>query len=516
MSSQLPGTQSGALNGTQTSSSARQETQGPDSQITTSLHSRDFTMSNIFAFGAERNGNMADHDVPSWLTDRIINVKVGPEEQCYVVHEKLLTGQSEFFRERIEKGDGEIKLPEEEPRLFGLIVRWLYGTAFLPSGSARTFRFTPPSDDNQYTVRDYLGVYVMGGKFDITGVRNAVIDVLYGYFGEASDTHRAPNMHDVRYVFAHTTPRSPMRRFLIAHALFYLFSRGRRNEPLPQDWDEVLRGNGEVGYELIRMLAEWNWSMGHNAPRMTIKPRVDFHEKIPRQEQNVVKKEDGVEDEMAFRTQTKLLSKMEPGAHFLRLSKLPYTAAFPAAFTASLPGRDHLVSLTFCQPHTIDEPSPSHQITTHNNITAPMSHQPSPFASQLSLRPATPDGSPYYNFSVDSAAQPVVPPGIEDFLQRIRSDPELQAWYPEADMLHGCLEANAGPFFVSSFMRLADRVADDWRVRSRDPSLITAAEELRREFAMQNPYLYAAWRLYPPSQPLHSPPTAATPASPMA
>ncbi|KAL2265340.1 hypothetical protein VTJ83DRAFT_6440 [Remersonia thermophila] len=286
MHSQISGSQSGALNGTQPSLNSRQETQGPD----------------------------------SWLTDRIINVKVGPEEQCYVVHEKLLTGQSEFFRERIEKGEGEINLPDEEPRLFGLIVRWLYGTAFLPSGGARTFRFAPPGDENQYTVRDYLGVYVMGGTFGIIGVRNAVIDVLYGYFGEASDTHRAPNMHDVQYVFAHTTPRSPMRRFLVAHALFYLFSRGRRNEPLPRDWYEVLHGNGEVGYELMRMLAEWNWSMGHNAPRMTIKPRADFHEKIPRQEQGIIKKEDGVDDGLAL-TQAKLVSKtMEPGAQALRRS----------------------------------------------------------------------------------------------------------------------------------------------------------------------------------------------------
>lgn len=142
-----------------------------------------------------------------------------------------------------------------------------------------------------------LGLYVMGGKFGIVGVRNAVIDVLYLYYGEASDDHLSPNLHDVTYIFAHTTPDAPMRRFLIAHALFHLFSRDRRNAPLPQDWVEVLNEQCDVGYEMIKMLSEWNWSMGYNAPRMTIKPRVDFHERLPRPAPaEIIKQEDFDDD----------------------------------------------------------------------------------------------------------------------------------------------------------------------------------------------------------------------------
>jgi hypothetical protein len=121
----------------------------------------------------------------------------------------------------------------------------------------------------------------MGGKFGLPGLRNAVMDVLYSYYGEASDDHRAPNLRDVQYIFEHTGPHAPIRRFLIAHTLFYLFSRGRRGQQLPPDWQEVLRGHGEIGFEIVRMLSEWNWTMGLNAPRMSIKPRVDFHEKVP-------------------------------------------------------------------------------------------------------------------------------------------------------------------------------------------------------------------------------------------
>ena len=137
----------------------------------------------------------------------------------------------------------------------------------------------------------------MGGKFGIVGVRNAVIDVLYAYYGEASDDHKSPDLHDVLYIFDHTAPGAPMRRFLVAHALFYLFSKNRRNAPLPEDWEEVLSERGDVGYDMVRMLGEWNWAMGQNAPRMTIKPRIEFHEKVA-SPPPVVKSEEDAEEEV--------------------------------------------------------------------------------------------------------------------------------------------------------------------------------------------------------------------------
>ncbi|KAK4153880.1 hypothetical protein C8A00DRAFT_14945 [Chaetomidium leptoderma] len=230
----------------------------------------------------------------SWLTERIVTVTIGPDEKRWVVHEKLLVSQSDFFRDHFASGEEELKLPDDEPKLFALFIRWLYGTAFLPSGGTRNFRFMAPDDDKNLTVRDYLGVYVMGGKFGIVGVRNAVIDVLYAHYGEADDGHMSPNLHDVTYVFENTAREAPMRRFLVAHALFYLFSKNRRDAPLPEDWVEVLNTQSEIGFEMINMLGEWNWSMGHNAPRMTIKPRIKFHERLPQPEEMV--KQEEVED----------------------------------------------------------------------------------------------------------------------------------------------------------------------------------------------------------------------------
>lgn len=72
-----------------------------------------------------------------------------------------------------------------------------------------------------------------------------------------------------------------MRRLLVAHTLFYLFSKNRRNAPLPQDWPDVLLNHADVGFALVKMLADWKWAMNVNAPRMTIRKRSEFYERVP-------------------------------------------------------------------------------------------------------------------------------------------------------------------------------------------------------------------------------------------
>ena len=126
-----------------------------------------------------------------------------------------------------------------------------------------------------------LALYVMGGKFGMIGIRNAAIDALYTYYGEVREDHESPNLHDIKYIFEHTTAEAPIRRFLIVHCVFYLFCRGRQNTPLPEDWAEVLNERGEIGYSMIRMLSEWGWIMGVGTPPMKVKSRTEFHERAP-------------------------------------------------------------------------------------------------------------------------------------------------------------------------------------------------------------------------------------------
>jgi hypothetical protein len=86
----------------------------------------------------------------------VISLIVGPEQKKWAVHEKILVEHSTFFAEYFQSEDGrgrdELNLPHEDPKLFALLVRWLYGIAFM-SGGRRAFRFPVP-DGKETTVRD--------------------------------------------------------------------------------------------------------------------------------------------------------------------------------------------------------------------------------------------------------------------------------------------------------------------------------------------------------------------------
>ncbi|KAK0634736.1 hypothetical protein B0T17DRAFT_586461 [Bombardia bombarda] len=234
---------------------------------------------------------------------RVVNVYVGPERKTFSVHEKLLSTRSEYFDHHFngtneQDGQDVLELLDEDPKLFSLLINWIYGTTFATSGGTRVFRYPlPHARDNLNTVRDYIGLYILGGKFNIIGVRNAAIDVLYNYFGEQTEEVRCPNLEDVRYLFDHTAPDEQIRRLVIAHTLFHLFGKKRERiglHTLPREWEAVISSNGEIAWSMIRMLADWRWVCGVNVPDMKIKPRQEFHERIPQPPFTYIK---GEEDE---------------------------------------------------------------------------------------------------------------------------------------------------------------------------------------------------------------------------
>ncbi|OAF56647.1 hypothetical protein VC83_07193 [Pseudogymnoascus destructans] len=61
----------------------------------------------------------------------IVTVYVGPREKRYSVHKALLTSQSEYFERALngkfkEADEQTIRLPEDSPDAFDLLIGWLY------------------------------------------------------------------------------------------------------------------------------------------------------------------------------------------------------------------------------------------------------------------------------------------------------------------------------------------------------------------------------------------------------
>lgn len=249
----------------------------------------------------------ADAHLPGavrWLSDRIVNVYVGPERKKWAVHEKLLTSQSDYFKLAFNTKDlkrtmnvdqqpptssgstddsDSLDLPDDDPKLFAMAIRWLYGITF-----AGRCEFPPVgTDGTDVSVRDYMALYVLASKLGVEGLKNAAVNVVYDYYhaGVAiGEKRRCPDLRDVRFVFERTGEDAQMRRLLVVSTLFYLFSRkdnsssNNNADSLPAEWEEVLRSTGEIGWELIKMVNTWKWVMGAGCPAMTIKKRCSFHE----------------------------------------------------------------------------------------------------------------------------------------------------------------------------------------------------------------------------------------------
>jgi hypothetical protein len=229
-----------------------------------------------------------------------VNIHVGGDRKKWALHERLLSSHSEYFRKAIEANrskagnnavaasdqSNRIDLPNDDPKLFAMAVRWLYGITF-----AGKFEFPVPiaaggeSRSGDISVHDYMALYVMATKLEIQGLKNAAVDAIYHFYHgdgavEEGGKRRCPDLRDVKYVFENTVADAPIRRLLVVSTLFYLFSRKneRQSNLLPDEWEEVIRSSGDIGWEIIKMVYSWNWVLGSNCPAMAVKKPCSFHE----------------------------------------------------------------------------------------------------------------------------------------------------------------------------------------------------------------------------------------------
>jgi len=102
---------------------------------------------------------IADLGVDSFLHGRIITVLVGGETgRSWSIHESLLSAKSPYFRRLLNDTEDGLKMQEVvfrdiDPKLFRMLISWLYGTSFGATAGQRVFRYPVP-DGEEYTVSD--------------------------------------------------------------------------------------------------------------------------------------------------------------------------------------------------------------------------------------------------------------------------------------------------------------------------------------------------------------------------
>ena len=139
----------------------------------------------------------------------MIKVYVGPKSKRYTVHKTLLT-KHEWFRKRLFYLDSDlsrnhITLHEEDPKVFELLISWLYG---------RKLKNISTTDEGlaKEEAALYIAAYLRACEWAIYDLQNALMDRLrlrrtceYGYFPR----------NTIQHIYANTQSDSPLRSYIV-------------------------------------------------------------------------------------------------------------------------------------------------------------------------------------------------------------------------------------------------------------------------------------------------------------
>lgn len=143
---------------------------------------------------------------------RAVEFLVGEKKEKFIVHERLIRASSAFFDRATSATwlEHTIRLPEDEPEIFGIYVHWLYYDK-LP-----VYCNEPGRAANQEYLK-LVKAYTLGDKLMDTEFQNAAIDAIVEKSNStASDGKRYyPVAEVVEFAYNNTHVSAPIRRLLV-------------------------------------------------------------------------------------------------------------------------------------------------------------------------------------------------------------------------------------------------------------------------------------------------------------
>lgn len=155
----------------------------------------------------------------------IIDVAVGPTKYIFRLHSQVLR-RVPFFRCCLDSKFGEAKnqrveLPEDDPEVFGEIVKGLYGDQLISPFSGSLFSTTNPISEpfkTQHTLRLLAKAYVLADKLRADNIQDKIIAIFYVY-------HQTYLVDPETISLMGGLPDSRLRKFLVQEFVYSLKTR---------------------------------------------------------------------------------------------------------------------------------------------------------------------------------------------------------------------------------------------------------------------------------------------------
>jgi hypothetical protein len=152
-----------------------------------------------------------------------VKVILSASNECFVVHEELLTCYSRFFRAAFdgkfkEAKEKKITLEWSRGNTVEFCMHWLYHQRFLDKIPSEypdlAKQWSKPDDACACNVEQLVHLYVFADKYEIPKLRHACIDEFYLLF-EGEATPALATAATVRIAYENLSANSPLCRLLV-------------------------------------------------------------------------------------------------------------------------------------------------------------------------------------------------------------------------------------------------------------------------------------------------------------
>lgn len=148
------------------------------------------------------------------LSGPTVDIFVGPERKHWSLHRNLLCHHSAYFETEFQghevpkggkkDGDNQLELPDDDPRGFEFLVKWLY------QGQLEDVAEATDEQKYEYAVTSHK-LYMLCDKFDMIRLKNLAMDQYRRYLNEAQ---LVPDADEINEIYRASPVGSPFRRLM--------------------------------------------------------------------------------------------------------------------------------------------------------------------------------------------------------------------------------------------------------------------------------------------------------------
>lgn len=186
------------------------------------------------------------------LSGPIVDIYVGSSEKHWSLHKNLLCHHSSYFETEFQGHEvpkredvaqhNRLKLPDDDPRGFELLVKWLY-QGHLDDASHM-------SDEGKY---DYAvachKLYQLCDKFDMILLKNLAMDA---YRLNLHAAQLVPDADEINEIYRASAPDSPFRRLMAKIAARQIMDPGVDKDA--ESYRSCFEGNADFAIEMVNAI----------------------------------------------------------------------------------------------------------------------------------------------------------------------------------------------------------------------------------------------------------------------